>query len=279
METMEDIFGLAGRAAIVWGGGAGMGERTAWWLAQAGCDVAVVDIDGALAVKVADELRARGRRAVAIAANALVEHEVDQAVRDAEAAIGGLTVMATVIGLTGYSRVIDTSLADWERDQAINLKHFFLTARAVARSMVAGGRGGAITAVCSVSGLASAPNHASYGAAKAGMRNLVSSLAVELGPAIRVNAVAPGGIHTVRVQPTPERIAAIRRRVPLQRLGTTDEIGKAMLFLSSEMASFITGQTLAVDGGWSSAFLIGEEDLLADRSDKNVDWDKVTGGL
>src|ERR1700761_2663848 len=210
---MEDIFGLAGRAAIVWGGGAGMGERTAWRLAQAGCDVAVVDLDGALAAKVAGELRALGRKAVAITANALVEEEVDRAVREAEAAIGGLSVMETVIGLTGYSRVIDTSLADWERDQAINLKHFFLTARAVARVMVAAGRSGAITAVCSVSRLTSAPHHASYGAAKAGMRNLVSSLAVELGPNIRVNAVAPGGIHTQRVQPTPERIAAIHRRV------------------------------------------------------------------
>jgi len=185
--------------------------------------------------------------------------------------------MATVIGLTGYTRVIDTPVEEWDREHAINLKHFFLTARAVARSMVAGGRKGTITAVASVS-MHSAPNHAVYGAAKAGMTNLVRSLAAELGPDIRVNAVAPGGIHTARVQPTPERIAAIRKRVPLQRLGTTDEIGKSMLFLASEMSSYITGHTLAVDGGWTSAFLIGEEDLLADRSDKNVDWDKVTGG-
>lgn len=106
----------------------------------------------------------------------------------------------------------------------------------------------------------------------------ISSLAVELGPKIRVNAVAPGGIHTVRVQPSRERIAAIRRRVPLQRLGTTDEIANAVLFLSSEMASYITGHTLAVDGGWTSAFLMDEQDLLADRSDKDVDWNKVTGG-
>jgi NAD(P)-dependent dehydrogenase (short-subunit alcohol dehydrogenase family) len=277
MDAMEDLFGLAGRAAIVWGGGAGMGERTAWYLAQAGCDVAVVDIDGALAEKVAESLRGLGRKSVAIKANVLVEDEVDRAVQQAEAAIGGLTVMATVIGLTGYTRVIDTSVEQWDREHAINLKHFFLTARAVARSMVAGGRKGTITAVASVS-MHSAPNHAVYGAAKAGLTNLVKSLAVELGPNIRVNAVAPGGIHTVRVQPTPERIAAIRKRVPLQRLGTTDEIGKSMLFLASEMSSYITGHTLAVDGGWTSAFLIGEEDLLADRSDKNVDWDKVTGG-
>jgi len=137
---MEDIFGLAGRVAIVWGGGAGMGERTAWWLAQAGCDVAVVDIDGGLAKKVAESLRGLGRNAVAIQANVLVEDEVDQAVRDAEAALGGIGVMATVIGITGYTKVIDTSVEQWDREHAINLKHFFLTARAVARSMVAGGR-------------------------------------------------------------------------------------------------------------------------------------------
>jgi NAD(P)-dependent dehydrogenase (short-subunit alcohol dehydrogenase family) len=273
---MNDVFGLAGRAAIVWGGGQGMGERTAIWLAEAGCDVAVVDIVTDLAEQVAEQVRALGRRAVALTANITIEDEVDQAVRDAEAAIGGLTIMATVVGMTGYRRIVDTPVDQWEREYALNLKGFFLTSRAVARAMIAGGRGGAITSVCSVSGLVSAPNHAIYGAAKAGMINLVRSLAVELGPDIRVNAVAPGGIHTVRVQPTPERIAAIRRRVPLQRLGTTDEIAKAILFLSSDLASFVTGQTLPVDGGWSAAFLLDEQDLLADRSDKNVDWDAVT---
>ena len=216
-----------------------------------------------------------GRMAIAVTANVMLEDEVERAVRDAEAALGGLTVMATVVGLNQYNRLVDVTVEQWDREYALNLKSVFLSARAVARAMTADGRGGAITAVASVSGLVSAPNHGVYGAAKAGLVHLVRTLAVELGPAIRVNAVAPGGIHTERVQPTPERIGAIRRRVPLQRLGTTDEIAKAILFLSSDMASYVTGHTLAVDGGWTSAFLMDEQDLLADRSDKNVDWSKV----
>jgi NAD(P)-dependent dehydrogenase (short-subunit alcohol dehydrogenase family) len=273
---MKDVFGLTDRAAIVWGGGSGMGERTAMWLGEAGCHVAVVDIDTAAAESVAGQLRALGRKATALTANVTIESEVDQAVRDAEAAIGPLTVMATVVGMSGFNRIVNTTAEQWDREHSVNLKSFFLTARAVARVMLAEGRSGAITAVCSVSGLVSAPNHGVYGSAKAGMAHLVRTLAVELGPNIRVNAVAPGGIVTARVQPTPERVAAIRRRVPMQRLGTTDEIAKAMLFLSSDLASYVTGHTLAVDGGWTSAFVIDEQDMLADLPDKNIDWDAVT---
>src|SRR3546814_17457241 len=88
-------------------------------------------------------------------------------------------------------------------------------------------------------------------------------MAAELGPDIRVNAIAPGTIHTFRVQPTPERVEVIERRVPARRFGTTDEIAKAALFLSSDLASFVTGQTIAVDGGWMASFLLdqGREEI------------------
>src|SRR3546814_19841507 len=114
--------------------------------------------------------------------------------------------------MSGFRPVIDTTVEQWDREHAINLKSVFLTGRAVARKMVSGRRGGVITAICSVSGLSSAPNHAAYGAAKAGVAHLVRSMAAELGPDIRVNAIAPGTLPTFRVQPTPEPVEVHKRR-------------------------------------------------------------------
>ena len=104
---------------------------------------------------------------------------------------------------------------------------------------------------------ASAPNHGGYGAAKAGLVNLVRTMAVEWGPHnIRVNAIAPGAIATARVQMTDEALQVMKQRFPLGRPGTTDEIAKGALFLLSDLASYTTGHTLNVDGGWMSTFLM-----------------------
>jgi NAD(P)-dependent dehydrogenase (short-subunit alcohol dehydrogenase family) len=108
--------------------------------------------------------------------------------------------------------------------------------------------------------------HAAYGAAKAGLHNLVRSMAVEWGPDIRVNAVAPGTIITQRLPRTESEddpAGPIRRRIPMQRRGTTDEIGKAVLFLASDLAAYVSGQTLAVDGGWTASWLM---DVVAESS-------------
>jgi NAD(P)-dependent dehydrogenase (short-subunit alcohol dehydrogenase family) len=141
--------------------------------------------------------------------------------------------------------------------------------------MVRRGKPGTITAVASVSGLQSAPRHAAYGAAKAGLVNLVKTLAVELAEhGIRVNAVAPGAIATPRVagganaEPYAERLR--NSMVPFRRPGTPDDIAKAALFFASDLSAYVSGQTLAVDGGWMSAFLIGAPDVF-DQSAK-VSW-------
>ena len=113
--------------------------------------------------------------------------------------------------------------------------------------------------ITSVTGVQSAPNHASYGAAKAGLINLVRSMAVEWAPYnIRVNAIVPGSIITPRIPASPERMKRTGQGlIPAKRLGTTDEVGKAALFLLSDLASYVTGHTLLVDGGWMAAYLAG----------------------
>jgi NAD(P)-dependent dehydrogenase (short-subunit alcohol dehydrogenase family) len=255
---MEDMLGLAGKAAIVWGGGQSMGEAYVSRLVRAGCDVAVVDMVAERADRVAEDVRRAGRKSVAIHADARDPVAVQQAVDQAQAALGPLELMATVIGLATWEPLLSMSLDTWRVDHAENLESFFLTAQAVAQRM-AKGKGGAIVGTISVSGLSSAPSHAAYGAAKAGLFNLVRSMAIEWAPAIRVNAVAPGGVSTLRAMEMAARMGrndTSLDRVAMRRMGTPDEMAKAGLFLLSDLASYVTGCTLPVDGGWSADFLL-----------------------
>lgn len=253
---MEDMFGLAGKTAIVWGGGQGMGEASALRLARAGCDVAVVDQVKERAEGVAAKIRALGRKAVTIGADITSKADVERAMAEAEAALAPIDVMVSVIGMAGWVKIVDMAEDEWDRIVDLNLKGFFLAAQAAAKSMIAGGRRGSIVSVCSVSGLSAAPMHSHYGAAKAGMVNLVRSMASEWSPQIRVNAIAPGTIETARVEATEERVETMRKRVPMERMGQPDEIAKGVLFMASDLGSYVTGQTLAVDGGWMSTFLM-----------------------
>lgn len=254
---MNDLLGINDKTAMVWGGGAGMGEATAKRLASAGCRVAVIDKELTQAERVVAELQEVGHTAVAIGADATVEEDVNAAVGSVEAQLGSIDLMATVIGIGVWSTLLNMTDEQWQDAHRLNLTSFFLPARAVARSMVAGNRTGAIVSVASVSGLTSAPNHGGYGAAKAGLVNLVRTMAVEWGPHnIRVNAIAPGAIATPRV-PMPETaLSVMKQRFPLGRPGSTDEIAKTALFLLSDLASYVTGHTLPVDGGWMSTFLM-----------------------
>jgi len=258
MMTAIDLLGLKGQTAIIWGGGQGMGESTAYYLGRAGCRVAVVDMNSARAEEAAARLNAQGCDAIALVADITVESEVERATGEAERALGPIDIMITIVGASSWGPLLEVTEADWNRELDLNLKSVLYSARTVARRMLATGRKGCIIAVNSVSGLTSAPFHAPYGAAKAGLMNLVRSMAVEWGPDIRVNAIAPGTIITQRLpkQASEDDPASpFRRRLPMQRRGTTDEIGKAVLFMASDLASYVTGQTLAVDGGWTAAWM------------------------
>lgn len=263
---MDDLFGLKGKTALILGAGQGIGEATALMLASQGCNVVCVDVDRARAEAIADQVRQAGVQAAGLVGDILDDDQLARIVADAEAAFGGLDVLITVVGSTAFRPLLETSAEDWDKEQRINIRYVFLAAKAFAARRAEDGRGGAITVVASVSGVMAAPRHAPYGAAKAGLIHLVKSMATEWAPlGIRVNAVAPGSIITPRLPDTEEwRDQIARSAHPMQRRGTVDEIAGPVVFLSSRLASYVTGQTLASDGGLTIANIMAVPPRLKD---------------
>jgi NAD(P)-dependent dehydrogenase (short-subunit alcohol dehydrogenase family) len=260
---VEDILGISGRPALVMGGGLGIGRESALLLARAGADVAVADIDGRRAQVVADEIAALGVRSQSIEGDVRVrsdaERMVDQAVGFAN---GRLEVLINVIGLASWVSVLEMDDDTWDHDLAINLRQHLYVSRAAARHMIAAGVSGRIAVVASVDAWYASTNHPAYGVAKAGLVSLVKTMAQEWGPfGIRINAVAPDAVLTPRVQVTvAERgadphVGTPQPYRPLRRWCTPSEIAAPLVFFVSDLSSFVTGQTLLVDGGlfWVTA--------------------------
>lgn len=268
--SVMSLLGLEGKRALIVGGGRGMGESSALFLATAGCDVAVLDNEESRAEQVAQAVRERGRKGVAIVADIFDEADVARAVRETEEALGGLDVLVTIVGQALFKPLVETSLEEWDFDQTRNLRYFFVTARAVAASMLKRGTGGSIIGVGSIDGLVGAPGHGAYGAAKAGLLHLVKSMAAEWGrDGIRVNAIAPGSITTPRLPETDQSRTWMEESVlPIGRAGTTDEIAGAVLFLASNLSGYVTGHTVAVDGGWLAANIFDPRVIAVKKSNE-----------
>ena len=261
MSALLDRFGLAGKPALVVGGGFGIGRASALLLAQAGADVAVADLDADRAAAVAREIEALGVRSKASSGDVTERAQAERIVAEAVAFHGGLEVLVNMVGTAGWGSLLDLDDDEWATDLGRNLTQHLHVGRAAAREMIDRGTGGRIAVVASVSGLYGAPNHGAYGAAKAGLMALVRTMAQEWGPhGIRVNAVAPDMIATPRVMAAyfdqgvdPDTLAQADG-APLGRFGVPDEIAGPLVFLVSDLASFMTGQTIVVDGGQRAAF-------------------------
>ncbi len=248
---MQSPFGLEGKRTLVLGGGLGIGESTVRLIAARGARVAVVDCELERAQHVASEVVVNGGRAAAYCIDVLDDGALVAGIAQIEREFGPLDGMATVIGMAAWGSLIDIDMDTWDLDQNRNLRYFFLAAREVARSMINRKVVGSIVCVSSVNGIRSAPNHGAYGAAKAGLINLVQTMATEWSPyGIRVNVVAPGPIITPRIPHTGEEgERKMMVNVPMHRRGTTEDIAKAITFFLSDLSPYVTGQTLAVDGG------------------------------
>ncbi|MDP7161445.1 MAG: 3-oxoacyl-ACP reductase family protein [Dehalococcoidia bacterium] len=250
---------LEGKTAIVTGGAHGLGRAIALRLADDGADVMVADLLEGDAAAVAAEVRTRGRRAVSYEVDVSDSGAVSGMVMATVEVLGCIDILVNDAGVSGESPLLDMKESFWDRVMGVNLKGNFLCSQAVAREMVARGGGGAIVNITSTAGANARPGASAYASSKAGIIQFTRVLALELGQhGIRVNAVGPGMTLTgseVKPAPSQKYQGAFVGQVPMGRAGVPGDIAAAVAFLASPDATYINGQVIFVDGGYSAGKL------------------------
>jgi meso-butanediol dehydrogenase / (S,S)-butanediol dehydrogenase / diacetyl reductase len=238
---------LDGALALVTGGGSGIGRATCRRMAEEGARVAVVDLDGESAEATADDIGG-----LAFGVDVGDPEALRLAVDDAAAALGGLTIVYNNAGTATFGRLHELDPAEWERVLQVNLTGVWAGMRAAVPHLLAAG-GGSIVSTASISGTRPAAGEAPYAASKAAVAALTASAALEYGPTIRVNAVSPGMIRTTMTAPWfefwPDQEERFRRDTPVARVGEPEDVADVVVFLCSDLARFVTGQNIVVDGG------------------------------
>src|SRR5438094_582909 len=247
---------LTGRVALVTGAGAGIGKGIALGLAAFGARLAVLELDAASAHATAAEIERAGGAALALPTDVRDGEAVEGAVAAAVERFGGVDVLVNNVGGTFRAAFLETSEKGWDALVRANLKTVLHCTRAVAPRMIARGRGGSIINIVSIESERAAPLYAVYAACKAAVIGFTQSMALELAAhAIRVNAIAPDLCMTEGLAKMLGEAERERHRflVPLGRAGVPDDIAGAALFLASDLAGYVTGVTLPVDGGTHAA--------------------------
>lgn len=243
---------LAGRHALVTGGGSGIGRAVAQHLARDGAAVTVLDLDAVGGRAVAEALVATGARAHAVVADVSDAAAVAAAVADSRGALGAVHVLVCCAGIAGFAPLLEMTAAQWERMLAVHLTGTFTAARAVLPDMIAA-RWGRVVTISSVGGLRGGPNLTHYAAAKAGVIGFTKALALEVGMhGITANAVAPGLVDTPMLRGSGIPAAVLEqslRQIPVGRLGTPEDVAAVCAFLASPEAEFVTGQVVSPNGG------------------------------
>ena len=256
MLEVSDVM-LTGKKALITGAGQGIGEGIALTLANFGADVAALDINEDTAQRTAARVRDLGRKACAVCVDVRNAPQLERGLSAAAEELGGLDIVVNNAGVGVRKPAIQCSDEEIDEQIALNLKPVFVTARWAARRWIEAGSDGNIVNVATTEGIRGCVGFAPYSAAKAGMINLTKTLSSELGPyGIRINAIAPDytptpGLEDIDVGGrTPEALMqGMIQHIPLRRLGTPDDMAGAVLFLVSGLSSWISGQTLIVDGG------------------------------
>ncbi len=247
---------LEGKVALITGGASGIGRATALLFAEEGAAVSVVDIDAEAGEAVAREIVAGGGRAVFVRCDVTSASDCRNAVHRTVEEVGKLDILFNNAGIIRRASVVETAEEEWDRVMAVNVKSVFLCSKYAIPVMAEAG-GGVIVNTASGWGLVGGKDAASYCASKAAVVNLTRAMAIDHGPQnIRVNAVCPGDTATAMLRSEAEQLGAHTEEFfreaadrPLGRVGTPEEIARAVLFLASDASSFVTGTALVVDGG------------------------------
>lgn len=247
------VLKLEGKVAIVTGAGRegkGIGRFVALALAAEGADIAIADFVPEAAEAVAQEVRALGRKAIALQANVAIPADCEAVVQRTIEDLGKVDILVNNAGITRDALIPRMSEQDWDSVIDTNLKGTFNCTKAVTRTMLKQ-KSGKIVNMASVMGIMGNPGQANYSASKGGVIALTKTTAKELGSrGVNVNAIAPGFIQTAMTEELSETIRqTIADQIPLKKLGTPDDVAKLVLFLCTDDSSYITGQVINVDGG------------------------------
>ena len=239
--------GLQNKRVLITGGAGGIGRATVLRFLEEGARVIVLEIDEVASRRLEDELP---DLAGCIRADVSDADQVARAFSTLDELVSGLDVLVNNAGISIRHPFTEIAPQDWRRVIDVNLNGVFYVAQQAARRMLAGG-GGVILNMGSTNGLMGYPNYADYNASKAGVIELTRSMALELAPTVRVNAVCPGFILTPmqEAEYTSEMQRAFANKIPLNRLGRPAEVAALLCFLASDDAAFITGQHFVIDGG------------------------------
>ncbi|MCX6759589.1 MAG: SDR family NAD(P)-dependent oxidoreductase [Candidatus Nealsonbacteria bacterium] len=250
------MFDVKNKVAIVTGAKRGMGRTHALALAKAGAKVVVSDISQEDCQVVVKEIKKDGGEAIAIKCDVSKKEEVDNMVKATVDKWGKIDILINNAGICQFKPFLELTEQEWDRTIDINLKGYFLCSQAAAKEMVRQ-KSGAIVNIASIAmgqvGVGFL-NLAHYSASKGGIVGMTETMAIELGPYnIRVNAIAPGVIETPMIDPIKQdqkAMEGILARVPLHRVGKSEEVSNLVLFLASDASSYMTGSTVVIDGGW-----------------------------
>lgn len=241
---------LKDKVALITGGGQGIGKDIALRFAAEGADVAVADINLEAAEECAAEVKALGRKAIALKVDVSNSSEVDAMVKQVTEELGALDILVNNAGITRDKLLLRMEDADWDAVMSVNLKGSFNCLRSAVKVM-SKARYGRIINIASIVGLMGNAGQANYSASKAGLIGLTKTTAREFASrGVTCNAVAPGFIDTAMTQAMPEKAQeALTAQIPLKRLGTSKDVSDGVLFLASDASSYITGHVLSINGG------------------------------
>lgn len=250
---------LVGKAAVVTGGGKGIGKATCLAMSREGARVCVADVDLRAAAEVADAIQAEGGTAVAVQVDVSRSEQVALMIDRAMEALGRLDILVNSAGIAYNGDAVETDEENWDRLIGVNLKGTWLCCKYAIPKMLASAGGGAIVNLGSIASFVGLSKNAAYNASKGGVLLLTKNMAVDFAPRIRVNALCPAMILTPMLEAymdtvpdRPEYIRGVEDSTPLARMGTAEEVARAAVFLASDESSYLTGSALMADGGYTA---------------------------